>query len=219
MLHWIAEFYAQGGIWMHPISLCLAVGWAVIIERSIALYFRYNINAPQFMTQIQKLVMANNIDRAIKLCNAAPTAALPIVIKAALTRANKGEIEIANSVEEATLDVLPLLTKRTPTLPNIANLATLAGLLGTIVGLIEAFAAVAQAPPDMKSQLLTQALAIGLNATAFGLIVAIPVLSAFILLNAKTKKLIDEIDQYAVKIQNMLIARGKGTMNPLERTA
>ncbi len=71
----------------------------------------------------------------------------------------------------------------------------------------------------MKSQLLTQALAIGLNATAFGLIVAIPVLSAFILLNAKTKKLIDEIDQYAVKIQNMLIARGKGTMNPLERTA
>ena len=210
MLAELSKFYSDGGIWMHPITLCSVVALAIGIERIVALFFRYNINSHHFMAQIQKLVMANNIDRAIKLCNAAPQAALPRVIKAGLTRANKNEVEIASAVEEATLEVLPDINKRTATLPNVANIATLLGLLGTIIGLIEAFTAVAAAPPDMKSQLLTQALAIGLNTTAFGLMVAIPTLAIFIFLNTTTKKIIDEIDRYSVKLQNLLVARGKG---------
>jgi biopolymer transport protein ExbB len=207
----MAKFYADGGIWMHPISLCFVVSLSIGIERTVSLFFRYNINSNHFMAQIQKLVLANNIDRAIKLCNAAPSAALPRVIKAGLTRANKSEAEIAQAVEEATLEVLPDISKRTTTLPNVANLATLLGLLGTIVGLIDAFGAVALAPPDMKSQLLTQSLAIGLNTTAFGLICAIPTLALYIFLNNTTKKITDEIERYSIKLQNLLVARGKGT--------
>ena len=52
------------------------IGFGVMIERFIFLFFKYNLNASAFMAQIQKLVIANNIDRAIKLCNAAPSAAL-----------------------------------------------------------------------------------------------------------------------------------------------
>lgn len=217
MLSGLAQFYVEGGWWMHPIAVVSVVGIAIVVERIIFLFFKYNINAPQFMAQIQKLVMANNIDRAIKLCNAAPTAALPRVIKAGLTRANKGETEITNAVEEATLEVVPQVTKRTSMLSAVANVATLLGLLGTIIGLIDAFAAVATAPPDMKSQMLTAAIAIAMNTTAFGLIVAIPLLSCFIFLSATTKKILDEIDQYSVKLINLLVARGKGTQNPLER--
>lgn len=211
MIAEMAKFYADGGIWMHPISLCSAVALAIGIERVVALFFRYNINGNHFMAQIQKLILSNNIDRAIKLCNAAPSAALPRVIKAGLTRANKGEIEIAQAVEEATLEVLPDINKRTLILPNVANISTMLGLLGTIVGLIDAFGAVAAAPPDMKSQLLTQALAIGLNTTAFGLIVAIPTLAVYIFLSNTTKKITDEIERYSMKLQNLLVARGKGT--------
>jgi biopolymer transport protein ExbB/TolQ len=185
---------------------------AIMIERTIFLLFRFNINAGQFWSQIQKLVMANNIDRAIKLCNAAPAAALPKVIKAGLTRANKGELEIAHAIEEATLEVVPNITKRTSTLQQVANLATLLGLLGTIVGLIQAFDAVATAPPDMKTTMLTKSISIAMNTTAFGLIVAIPTLAVYIFLNNVSKKIIDEIDQYSVKLQNLLVARGKGTL-------
>jgi biopolymer transport protein ExbB len=209
MLHGLAEFYAAGGIWMHPIAATSVVVMAIAVERTYMLTFRYNTNASHFMAQIQKLVLANNIDRAIKLCNAAPTASLPRVIKAALTRANKGEIEIANALEEATTEVLRELTKRVNVLPNLANMSTLLGLLGTIIGLIEAFAAVAQAPPDMKSQMLTQALAIGLNSTAMGLVVAIPALAIFMWLSGQAKKIIEDVDQYALKIQNLLVARSK----------
>jgi biopolymer transport protein ExbB len=204
-----AKFYVQGDVWMHPIALCSAVALSMVLERFYKLYFRYNINANHFMGQVQKLVLSNNIDRAIKLCNAAPAACLPRVIKAALTRANTPQEDIANALEEATLEVLPELNRRTGSLPNVANLATLLGLLGTVVGLIQAFGAVAAAPPDQKSQMLTQALAVGLNTTAFGLMVAIPTLAMYGVLNATTKKIVDDIDHFSVKLQNLLIARSK----------
>ncbi|MBN1959635.1 MAG: MotA/TolQ/ExbB proton channel family protein [Deltaproteobacteria bacterium] len=210
----LAEFFNAGGIWMYPIVAVSIAVWAIGIERIYSLFFRYNINAEQLMAQIQKLVLANNIDRAIKLCNAAPSAALPRVIKAALTRANKGEEEIASALEEANVEVLRGLQKRVPLLPTLANTATLCGLLGTIVALIEAFTAVASAPPDMKSQMLTAALAIGLNATALGLTVAIPALVLYMFLFSASKKIIEDIDQYSLKIQNLLVARGKSPNMP-----
>ncbi len=216
MLAGIAKFYVEGGAFMHPITLMSVISIAIMIERVYALYFKYNINADQFMAQIQKLVMANNIDRAIKLCNAAPKAALPRVIKAALTRANKGEVEISNAIEESTLEVLPQLNKRTPLLTTVSGMATMLGLLGTIIGLIDAFAAVATAPPDKKTEMLTLSIAIAMNTTAWGLIVAIPTTFVAVLLNTTTKKIVEDIDLYSVKMQNLLVARGKGTTNPLD---
>ncbi len=211
-----AKFFVDGGPWMWPIAAMSVIGLAVMIERFIFLFFKYNINGNAFMAQIQKLVMANNIDRAIKLCNAAPAAALPKVIKSGLTRANKGEIEIQNAVEEATLEVVPTIQKRTNSLQAIANLATLLGLLGTVIGLIQAFQAVAQAAPDQKAAMLTSSISIAMNTTAFGLMVAIPCMGAHVILAGITKKIIDEIDQYSVKLENLLISRGKGAQSSLE---
>src|ERR1043165_7136558 len=89
----IINFFKEGGLWMIPIAFISFLSLGLTAERVIFIFFRYNINGAAFMAQIQKLVMANNIDRAIKLCNAAPFAALARVIKAGLTRTNKGEIE------------------------------------------------------------------------------------------------------------------------------
>ncbi|MEC8049241.1 MAG: MotA/TolQ/ExbB proton channel family protein [Myxococcota bacterium] len=213
----IKEFFSSGGEFMWPILAVSVVGIAIIAERVARLFFRYSVNANQFMAQIQKLVISGNIDRAIKLCNAEPNAALPRVIKAGLTRANKGETEILSAIEEATLEVVPEITKRTPSLQAVANVATLLGLLGTIVGLIQAFDAVATAPADQKTTMLTASIAVAMNTTAFGLIVAIPTLAAYTFLNNTVKRMIDEIDQYSVKLQNLLITRGKGTQSPLDR--
>lgn len=212
MLAGVVQFYQEGGPWMHPIAVVSVFCMAMVIERAIALFFRYNINANTFMAQIQKLVMANNVDRAIKLCNVAPNAALPKVVKAALVRANKGELEINNAVEEATLEVVPQVTKRVSALPSAANLATMLGLLGTIMGLIDAFSTVALAPPDQKSQMLMAAISVAMNTTAFGLIVAIPTLGGYLFLNNTCKRMLDEIDQYSVKLMNLLVARGKAQL-------
>lgn len=213
----IVTFYKQGGLFMHPIAVCLILGIGLMIERFIFLFFKFNINGAAFMAQIQKLVMANNIDRAIKLCNAAPSAALPKVVKAGLTRANKGEVEISNAIEEATLEVIPQVQKRTNLLSAIANVATMLGLLGTIFGLINAFKALEAATPDKKSQLLAKFISIALNTTAFGLVAAIPCLVAHAILTSITRKIINEIEEYTVKLQNLLFNRAKGQANPLDR--
>lgn len=203
----IADFYIKGGHFMHPIALCSVVGLGLIIERFIFLFFKYNINGKAFMAQIQKLVMANNIDRAIKLCNAAPAAALPKVIKAGLARANKGPVAISNALEEATLEVLPKVQKRTNNLSAVANVATMLGLLGTIFGLIYAFQALDKASAEDKAKKLAEYISVALNTTAFGLVVAIPCLSAHAVLSYLTKKIVDEVEEYSLKLEHMLTNR------------
>jgi biopolymer transport protein ExbB len=202
-----ATFYANGGVFMHTIAICAVLGLAVTVERFIFLFFRFNINGQQFFNQIQKLVMANNIDRAIKLCNAADKAALARVVKAGLTRANKSESDISSAIEEAILEVSPAINKRVSTMPAIANIATLLGLIGTIFGMLEAFAAVADAPADQRSTALARGIGIAMNTTGFGLMVAIPMLSAHVFIAGLAKKISDEVDLYSVKLENLLAAR------------
>ena len=204
----ISKFFVDGGFWMWPIIVMSILGLAVMVERFIFLYFRHNINAREFMRQIQKLVMGNNVDRAIKLCNSAPDAALAKVIKSGLTRANKGPAEIQNALEEASLEVSPQITKRGTLLQQIANIATLLGLLGTILGLIDAFRALATiTDPEQQSKALVAGISVAMNTTAFGLMVAIPCLGAHVMLSAITKKILDDIEQHSVKLENLLVSR------------
>ena len=63
----IADAFRDGGIWMYLILAMSIFAIGIVIERFIFLFFKYNINATAFMAQIQKLVMAGNVDRAIKL--------------------------------------------------------------------------------------------------------------------------------------------------------
>ena len=149
-MNFFVDAMAKGGEFMYPILLAAIFALAIAVERMYYVMFRANINGTAFMAQVQKLIMANNIDRAIKLCNAEPNAALPRVLKAGLTRANRSEVEIQNAVDEAVLEIFPLLNKRTGYLPMLANVATLTGLLGTIQGLILAFEAVAHASAETK---------------------------------------------------------------------
>ena len=103
----IVRFFKEGGPFMFVNIFWLACAIAVIVERIVTLMFRYNLNAPPFMEQITKLVLTGNVDRAVKLCGAAPNAPLAKVIRAGLTRANRGEMEVAKAVEEAILENTP----------------------------------------------------------------------------------------------------------------
>ena len=211
MLASFSKFMEEGGAIMYVINAVGIIALAIIVERFIFLFFRFNIDGSAFMAQIQKLVLANNIDRAIKLCNTRPNAALPKVIKAGLTRANKGEVEISNAIEEASLEIIPMVTKRTQSLNSIAQLSTYLGLVGTVFGMIEAFAAVANAAPEQKASMLAAAISIAMHATAGGLTVAITCQATHLFLTNMTVKIVQEIDQYSVKLQNLLVSRGKGT--------
>lgn len=202
----------KGGVFMWPILVSAVFGVAITAERLYFIMFRANIDGTAFMAQIQKLIMANNIDKAIKLCNAEPNRALPRVLKAGLTRANQKGADVQNAVDESILEVYPLLNQRTGYLPMLANVATLVGLLGTIQGLIQAFEAVAHASAETKGALLAAGISTAMFTTAAGLIVAIPILVLHAIVQARTVKIMDEIDQYSLKTVNLLGARGRGAL-------
>jgi biopolymer transport protein ExbB/TolQ len=216
MIQNLAEFFREGGPFMFVNLVFLAVAAAIIFERLVALGFRLNLNAGPFMEQVQKLIMTGNIDRAVKLCGAAPKAALSKVVRAGLSRANRGEQEVARALEEAVLEVTPLVNKRIASLWSLANIATLLGLIGTIVGLIATFRSLGAASPEMKQAMLSKGIAEAMNNTAFGLMIAVTCIVAHLMLTSKSKAMVEEIEFNALKLENMLARRGAGETNPLD---
>jgi biopolymer transport protein ExbB/TolQ len=216
MIQTLAEFFKEGGPFMFVNVVVSAVSIAIIVERIVVLAFRLNLNAAPFMEQVQKLVLSGNVDRAVKLCGAAPNAALSRVIRAGLTRANRGEQEVARALEESVLEVTPLISKRVAPLWSLANIATLVGLVGTIVGLIGTFKSLGAATPDMKQVMLSKGISEAMNNTAFGLTIAVVCIVAHLMLSSKAKAMIDDIEYNALRLENLLGRRGAGETNPLE---
>jgi biopolymer transport protein ExbB/TolQ len=105
------------------------------------------------------------------------------------------------------LEIIPNLEKRTHYLATFANLATLLGLLGTVSGLIHAFTAVASANPAEKANLLAASISEAMNCTAFGLMVAVPVLFVHSFLQTKTIELITSLETAAGKYMTLVADR------------
>lgn len=206
----VSGFFKAGGPFMYINLLSSAAALAIILDRSIRLVFVYSINGAPFMEQITKLVMTGNIDRAVKLCGAAPNAVLARVIKAGLSRAGRGEIEVARAMEESILEVTPTLQKRIQALWSLANIATLLGLIGTITGLIKCFGSLGGVSQELKGKILSTGISEAMNNTAFGLGIAVSCIVAHLFLTAKAKGMIEEIELYALKLENLLSRRAAG---------
>jgi biopolymer transport protein ExbB/TolQ len=189
------------------IAITLALSLAFTFERVMRLFFHYNVDGPSFMFEVQKYILANDLDGAIRLCNGAGNAALPKVIKAGLQRASRNEEQIQNAIDAASLEVIPRLERRLPYLALIANIATLFGLLGTITGLIRSFGAIAMADPAQRQAILGKGISEAMNATAFGLVTAIFTMIAHSILTSKATKILEEIDEFGVKLLDLLSAR------------
>src|SRR6478609_298192 len=205
-LQGIVSAFQTGGAWMAPIAISLTVSVALTAERFIRL-FQYNVDGASFMFEVQKYILANDLDGAIRVCNGAERAALPRVIKAGLQRASRDDQQIQNAIDAASLEVIPKLERRLNYLALIANIATLLGLLGTISGLIRAFAAIAQADPAQRQAILSAGISEAMNATAFGLITAIFTMIVHSVLTNHANKILEEVDEFGVKLMDLLSAR------------
>jgi biopolymer transport protein ExbB/TolQ len=210
MIHTLAEFFREGGPFMFVNVVTSAVAIAIVVERILVLAFRLNLNAGPFMEQVQKLVLAGRADQAVKLCGAAPNAALSKVIRAGLTRANRGEQEVARALEEAVLEATPAISKRIAPLWSLANVATLVGLIGTITGLIGTFKSLGAASPEMKQIMLSKGISEAMNNTAFGLTIAVVCIVAHLMLSSKAKAMVEDVEYNALRLENMLARRNSG---------
>ena len=200
----IVRFFQDGGTFMYPIAVVLVCGIAIAIERWIFLTRAKFSNRSAFNT-LMPMLKKQDYSNVLKQANNS-SAPMARIIGAGIARMAKSprrdDIEFA--MEEGVMEALPRLEKRTQYLATLANIATLLGLLGTIIGLIAAFTAVANADPAEKASLLSQSISVAMNTTAFGLMSAIPLLLIHALLQTKTTEIVDSLEMAGVKVLNML---------------
>lgn len=200
----IIRFFQDGGLFMVPIGMVLIVGLAILAERFIFLSKAKKTNRDAFEGILQ-LLQKRDYQGALNLSKASD-APVARIINAGLARmAQSGRREdIESAMEEGVMEAVPRLERRTSYLATLANIATLLGLLGTIHGLSSAFSAVAAADPAEKAALLSASIAVAMNATAFGLFTAIPLLLAHSMIQSRTLEIIDSLEMAGVKCLNIL---------------
>jgi biopolymer transport protein ExbB/TolQ len=182
-------------------------GVAIALERLKKLK-SFDVDGPSFMNEIQRYVLSNDIQGAIRVCSGS-IAALPRVLKGGLKRANQGPDQIQNALDATALEVVPKVEMRLNYLQLVANISTLFGLLGTIQGLIGTFAAVADVDPAQKAELLAAGISQAMNTTALGLFSAITIMIIHAFLSNKADKVINEIDEFSVKLLDLLGTKEK----------
>jgi len=209
-----AEGGGEVGMWgaikENPTFLVLnlvvsAVVVTMIIERSYFQLDRYRVNSKEFFAQIKKLVVAGNIDRAIKLCDAGDYPILQLV-KAGLTQASKGPDDIDAALSEKLSELKPAVEKRIGVLWSLANIATIVGLIGTVSGLIKTFASIA-APglsAAVKQQMLSNGIAEAMYNTAFGLSIAVVCMIAHVFLHTRSKNIQHDLESTTERVFNLL---------------
>ena len=199
----VAAFIQGGGIFMWVILAIWGIGIAISIERFIRLTFRFDVDGASFMNELQRYVLSNDIQGAIRVCSGS-IAALPKVLKSGLKRSGQDSEQIQNAIDATALEIIPRIELRLNYLQLIANISTLFGLLGTIQGLIQSFSAVAAADPAQKAELLATGISMAMNTTFMGLLAAISIMMLHTFLSSKSEKIINEIDEFSVKLMDLL---------------
>ncbi|MCW8855246.1 MAG: MotA/TolQ/ExbB proton channel family protein [Gammaproteobacteria bacterium] len=201
----IVSFFQDGGTFMYPILLVLAIGLAIAIERYIYLTASKTSNR-QLLAKAMPLLKQGDFEQLQQLTSRKKNA-ISQMLNQGLSRVKtaKRRDDIESAIEESMMEVIPRLEKRTHYLAMFANIATLLGLLGTIIGLIKAFTAVAQVDPSMKAEILSSSISVAMNTTAFGLIVAIPLIFIYTVLQTKTTEIVDSLEMATVKFVNLIV--------------
>lgn len=202
----IIEIYREGGVFMHLISIVGVMSLTVFVERFIALFMKYNIDKDKFIANVQRSIIAGDLNSAVNHCNDRSTPLNTIVKAGLIAVMNQGdEAEIQTSMDVAALREIPKIEKRTPYLALFGNVATLVGLFSTIVGLIRSFKAVSSVDPAQKAVLLARGISEAMNGTAYGLVVAIPSLLLGAFLTARSQALLDDVHEVSVSTLNLIL--------------
>ncbi len=199
----VIGFIQDGGPFMYPILVVLAVGLGIVLERIIYLQMVKSRNQKTWKELFPLLTKAQ-FRQALDLVQDSQTGIARVIgygLERSRSASRHEDVELA--MEEGLMEVLPRLETRTGYIATLANVATLLGLLGTILGLIAAFTAVASADPAEKADLLSKSISVAMNTTAFGLMTAIPLLLAYAFINSMTNKVVDSMEMASIKFVNV----------------
>jgi biopolymer transport protein ExbB len=212
LLQTMGERFHDGGWGMWPILFCSIVTIALIVERAVYLV-RASVDKDKLLALLKSQVMSGNVAGAIKVCSGNPNP-MTRIVQAGLMKFNRSDEEVQSAMDEASLRELPKINARTPYLAMLSNFAVMAGLVGTISGMIDVFGKVKNSSDSSGAATeLAGGISEALNCTFFGISISLIGLVGFALLQGKTTKVIDDINEVTVQVVN-LVTTHRGQMQP-----
>lgn len=203
----LGEAFAGGGIWMYPILLAQVFSIAIIVERIYALFLNRSLNQERIGKSFEEEIRKGSIERVLE--RARTISGRPAVAIAAAAGAQSaigfgGRDEIQAKMDQVLIKEQNNVENRIEFLATLGNVATLMGLLGTIVGMIRSFSSISQADEMTRAAMLSAGISEAMNATAYGLITAIPALVMYAVLTNRANKLNEDLVNGATRVFNAL---------------
>ncbi|HNW23912.1 MAG TPA: MotA/TolQ/ExbB proton channel family protein [Candidatus Cloacimonas sp.] len=210
----ITQVFIDSGQWAYAILLVFVIGVVYAIVRWNQLYRKEKIDAGGFYLKLRNYIKNDQLEEATKIAESYKGTTMGFIFWSALMvfkDARKSgqsgpdlRASVQNSLEEAVLQTVYKLDSGLFWFDTLAQVATYLGLLGTIWGLLEAFAGLAGLTGAAQQVALTDGIKKAIGTTALGLLAAIPLTIIKGWLLSRANSVINNIDEFSVKLINTI---------------
>ena len=210
----ITQVFIDSGQWAYAILLVFVIGVVYAIVRWNQLYRKEKIDAGGFYLKLRNYIKNDQLEEATKIAESYKGTTMGfifwralMVFKDARKSGQSGpdlRASVQNSLEEAVLQTVYKLDSGLFWFDTLAQVATYLGLLGTIWGLLEAFAGLAGLTGAAQQVALTDGIKKAIGTTALGLLAAIPLTIIKGWLLSRANSVINNIDEFSVKLINTI---------------
>jgi biopolymer transport protein ExbB len=196
------QFIAGGWKFMGIVLLCLILGLAVAIERIITLNLA-STNTKKLLGSVEEALAKGGVDSAKEICKntKGPVAS---IFAQGLMRSSEGIDMVEKSIISYGSVEMGKLERGMTWISLFISLAPMLGFMGTVVGMIDAFDAIAEAG-DVSPSLVAGGIKIALLTTVGGLIVAIILQVFYNYLVSKIDSLVNSMEDASISLVDILV--------------
>ncbi len=195
-------FFTRGGLFMWPLLACSIVSVTTMILRGLALR-RKNVMPPLIEQEIERLAPGESPELLSRIVHH-DSSSLARITRVALQYLRAPRSENIEAVQTRARHEMVRLEKGLIVLEVIVGIAPLLGLIGAVSGLVHVFSHLGLSSGAADTRQIALGIAEALNATVFGLSIAVPTLIGFTYFSRKVEVMSVEMETLVVELINKL---------------
>jgi biopolymer transport protein ExbB len=195
-------FFARGGLFMWPLLACSIVSVTTMILRGLALQ-RKKVMPPLIEEEIERLAPGESPELLSRIVHHDPSS-LARIARVALQHLRGPRSETVEVVQTRARHEMVRLERGLIVLEVIVGIAPLLGLIGAVSGLVHVFSHLGLSSGASDTRQIALGIAEALNATVFGLSIAVPTLIGFTYFSRKVEVMSVEMETLVIELINKL---------------
>ncbi|KAB2859168.1 MAG: hypothetical protein KFKLKKLM_00095 [Flavobacteriales bacterium] len=196
------KFIEGGPAFMGIVLVCLILGLAIVIERVIYLNMA-TTNSTKLLKNIEEAIKSGGVEAAKEVCRNTKGPVASIFYQG-LDRSHEGVDMVEKSVVSYGGVQMGLLEKGISWIALFIALAPMLGFMGTVIGMIDAFDAIAAAG-DISPAVVADGIKVALLTTVFGLIVAMILQVFYNYIVAKVDGIVNDMENASISLIDILV--------------